>query len=161
MRRNGRSLAEIARSEIGPVAGGTAMLAILFIVVIALAGLGIDPDRVIEVYNKADRLPQPDVEPYRESSRRNAVLVSALTGRGIDRLAERIRDRELAEGEVLHLVIPHDQSRLAAQLHDVAAVYEQRATDEGTLFTAWIPPSAIHQFAPYITIGTGNAARAS
>jgi carbon starvation protein len=41
MRRNGRSLAEIARAEIGPVAGTTAMIAILFIVVIALAGLGI------------------------------------------------------------------------------------------------------------------------
>ncbi len=41
IRRNGRSLAEIARSEIGPVAGFTAMIAILFIVVIALAGLGI------------------------------------------------------------------------------------------------------------------------
>jgi carbon starvation protein len=41
MRRNGRSLAEIARAEIGPVAGTTAMIAILFIVIIALAGLGI------------------------------------------------------------------------------------------------------------------------
>ncbi len=41
VRRNGKSLAEIARSEIGPVAGTTAMLAILFIVVIALAGLGL------------------------------------------------------------------------------------------------------------------------
>ncbi|MEO8215707.1 MAG: carbon starvation protein A [Acidobacteriota bacterium] len=41
VRRNGRSLAEIARSEIGPVAGFTSMIAILFIVVIALAGLGI------------------------------------------------------------------------------------------------------------------------
>jgi carbon starvation protein len=41
MRRNGRSLAEIARSEISPLAGRTAMLAILFIIVIALAGLGI------------------------------------------------------------------------------------------------------------------------
>jgi len=41
VRRNGRSLAEIARSEIGPVAGATAIIAILFIIVIALAGLGI------------------------------------------------------------------------------------------------------------------------
>src|SRR5215470_5030981 len=40
-RRGGRSLAEIARTEIGPVAGTTAAIAILFIVVIALAGLGI------------------------------------------------------------------------------------------------------------------------
>ena len=36
-----RSLAEIARAEIGPVAGITAAIAILFIIVIALAGLGL------------------------------------------------------------------------------------------------------------------------
>src|SRR5947208_6862626 len=41
VRRNGKSLAEIARTEISPVAGLTAMVAILFIIVIALAGLGI------------------------------------------------------------------------------------------------------------------------
>ena len=41
IRRNGKSLAEIARTEIGRTAGLTAMIAILFIIVIALAGLGI------------------------------------------------------------------------------------------------------------------------
>jgi carbon starvation protein len=40
-RRGGRSLAEMARSEIGPVAGTTAAIAIIFIVIIALAGLGL------------------------------------------------------------------------------------------------------------------------
>jgi len=40
-RRGGRSLAEIARSEIGPIAGAMAAIAILFIIVIALAGLGL------------------------------------------------------------------------------------------------------------------------
>src|SRR5258707_4474248 len=40
-RRGGASLADIARTEIGPVAGTTAAIAILFIIVIALAGLGI------------------------------------------------------------------------------------------------------------------------
>src|SRR5436190_1259839 len=38
---NGRSLAEIARQEIGSVAGGTAAAAILFIILLALAGLGL------------------------------------------------------------------------------------------------------------------------
>jgi carbon starvation protein len=41
LRRNGRSLAEIAREEIGPVAGVVCAIAILFIVVNALAGLGL------------------------------------------------------------------------------------------------------------------------
>ena len=40
-RRGGRSLSEIARSEIGPVAGATSAIAILFIIVIALAGLAL------------------------------------------------------------------------------------------------------------------------
>jgi carbon starvation protein len=40
-RRGGRSLAEIARMEIGPVAGFTAAVAILFIVIVALAGVGV------------------------------------------------------------------------------------------------------------------------
>jgi carbon starvation protein CstA len=40
-RRGGRSLADIARSDVGPVAGVTAAIAVLLIIVIAMAGLGI------------------------------------------------------------------------------------------------------------------------
>ena len=40
LRRGGRSLAQIAFSDIGKVAGTAAMIAILFIIIIALAGLG-------------------------------------------------------------------------------------------------------------------------
>src|SRR4051795_7365757 len=41
VRRGGQSLAGIARAEIGPVAGAATTLAILYIIIIALAGLGI------------------------------------------------------------------------------------------------------------------------
>ncbi|MEK6337425.1 MAG: carbon starvation CstA family protein [Acidobacteriota bacterium] len=41
IRRKGKSLAEIARTEISPLSGFVAGIAILFIVVIALAGLGL------------------------------------------------------------------------------------------------------------------------
>jgi carbon starvation protein len=40
IRRNGKSLAQIAAHDIGPVAGTTATISILFIIIIALAGLG-------------------------------------------------------------------------------------------------------------------------
>src|SRR3954468_5972510 len=39
-RRGGRSLAELARDELGPTLGTVTAIAILFIIVIALAGLG-------------------------------------------------------------------------------------------------------------------------
>jgi len=41
MRRGGRSLAQIARDEIGPVTGLAAGIAVLFIIIVALAGLGL------------------------------------------------------------------------------------------------------------------------
>ena len=41
VRRNGSSLAQIAKDEIGPVGGLAASLAIIFIIIVALAGLGV------------------------------------------------------------------------------------------------------------------------
>ncbi|HYA89666.1 MAG TPA: carbon starvation protein A [archaeon] len=41
MRHAGRSLAEVARTEISPFAGFVAMIAVLFILIVTLAGLGI------------------------------------------------------------------------------------------------------------------------
>jgi carbon starvation protein len=41
VRRNGRSLGQIAKDEIGPVGGVAASFAIIFIIIVALAGLGL------------------------------------------------------------------------------------------------------------------------
>ncbi len=41
VRRKGKSLAEIARHEVSPLAGGVASIAILIIIIVALAGLGL------------------------------------------------------------------------------------------------------------------------
>ena len=41
VRRNGRSLAQIARDEIGPVGGLATAIAVIFIILVALAGLGL------------------------------------------------------------------------------------------------------------------------
>jgi carbon starvation protein len=41
VRHRGRSLADVARTEIGPFAGLVAMIAVLFILIVTLAGLGI------------------------------------------------------------------------------------------------------------------------
>src|SRR6478672_10418292 len=41
LRHKGKSLAQMARAEIGPVSGAASIAAILFIIVVALAGLGI------------------------------------------------------------------------------------------------------------------------
>ena len=65
LRRKGRSLAEIARHEISPLAGAAGSLAIFFIVVMALAGLGladfcqdienIDLDKLVEQFTTLEQ----------------------------------------------------------------------------------------------------------
>jgi GTPase len=106
-----------------------------------LGELGIDPERVIEVYNKLDR-----IEEHFAMRRRSSVVVSALTGHGIDALIDLIRDRERQGGQLLQLEIPHAESRLLAKLHEVAEVQEQATNDGGVVVTAWVPKDVLHLF---------------
>ena len=109
-----------------------------------LRDLGVDMSRVVEVYNKADRVDDA-FHPHRKDS----VSVSALTGRGIEKLIDELRRRELEGGEMSQLAIPHGESRVAARLHEVAEVYEQTENGESTLYTAWVPRDAMREFAGY------------
>lgn len=111
-----------------------------------LADLGVDKERVLEVYNKCDRTGDSEMR------RANAVAVSALTGMNIDRLVEMIRIRERAGGEWLHLAIPHEESRLIAQLHEIAEVQEQSSDDAAVHLTAWVPRDAMHRFERFVTM---------
>jgi GTP-binding protein HflX len=121
-----------------------------------LADLGVEPERVVEVYNKSDVVGD---EPRLRRS--NAVAISALKGTGVEDLLELIRERELEGGEVLTIEIPHQESRLAARLHEVAQVYEQAQTDSGTRFTAWVPKDSLHLFEPYAAATLLKPARVS
>jgi GTPase len=106
-----------------------------------LTDLGVDMDRVSEVYNKSDRL-----DEHFDLRRRNTLVVSALTGRNIDRLVDFIREREREGGELLTLEIPHSESRLVASLHEIAEVTDQTTNDEGVVVSAWVPHDSIHMF---------------
>jgi GTP-binding protein HflX len=112
-----------------------------------LADLGVDSERVIEVYNKLDR-----IDEHFAMRRRNSVVVSALTGEGIPALIDVVRDREREGGELLHLEIPHTESRLLARLHEVAEVQEQTTSDTGVTVTAWVPSDAVHLFRDFVRV---------
>jgi GTP-binding protein HflX len=121
-----------------------------------LRDLGVEADRVVEVYNKSDVLgEQPRLR------RKDAVAISALTGAGVEDLVETMRERELESGEVLTLDIPHEESRLAARLHEVAQIYEQQTTESGTRFTAWVPKDSVHLFEAFAAAGLLKPARVS
>ncbi len=143
-----------------------------------LRDLGVDPGKVVEVLNKSDaydgsrglalsgsRGAPPNVRPAKHPEtprpRDCATLVSALTGDGVPRLLDRIREIELKNGDIIRLEIPHNESRMVAKLHELAEVYEQRVTDEATVITAWVPRDALHLFEAYSAANALRQARVS
>ncbi|MBU2582065.1 MAG: GTPase HflX [Alphaproteobacteria bacterium] len=103
-----------------------------------LDGLDIDiktPEHaMLEVWNKIDRLSPVTHQEALSASRfdeRHPVCVSALTGEGIDELLAAIDERLGVDDTYLSLVLPPDEGRLLAWLHENAEVIERSADDDG------------------------------
>ena len=103
-----------------------------------LHDLGIDTlpaDRhILEVWNKVDLLsPERLAELQHDVARdeRKPVLVSAVTGEGIDALLAAIDDRLGQADEILNLVIPGHLGALIAWLYENTDVMERAADDAG------------------------------
>ena len=90
--------------------------------------------------NKADVL---DDERRRELSFRHpeALLVSAVTGEGLERAgrADRRRVRAHAAADV-ELLVPFSEGGTLSELHALAGDMERTDTPEGVLVTASCPP---------------------
>ena len=103
-----------------------------------LFDLGVDARladaRVLEVWNKVDRLDEhsrPVMEQEAKLRDPPPVLVSAVTGDGIDALLGEI-DRRLADkDEELQLAVPATAGKLLNWLHENTSVMSQESQDDG------------------------------
>ena len=106
-----------------------------------LRALGIDPDdehRLIEVWNKVDRLDEAgrtrlDNLAERKPSSERPVLVSAITGEGADRLISAIERRLAQRRVVLDLVLDPADGAGVSWLHRHTEVMEKSLSDDGKL----------------------------
>ncbi|HET6551649.1 MAG TPA: GTPase HflX [Solirubrobacter sp.] len=110
-----------------------------------------DSPRVL-VLNKADKI---DEERRRELSFRHpeAVLVSAISGEGLDDLRERIItefERTLTDVELL---VPFAEGGLLSELHDIAGEMEREDTPDGVRVTARLPTVLADRFDRYSVNG--------
>ncbi|MCM2315463.1 MAG: GTPase HflX [Thermoanaerobaculia bacterium] len=116
-----------------------------------LGDLGVEPARVIEVYNKSD-LPLGVEDGDLPLS---AIRVSALTGEGLERLIEAICERQFAGGRLVRLDIPSSEGKLLARLHEVARIHRQTPHDGGVDLIAWIPEEQAHVFKAFEVVEAG------
>ncbi|MGJ4851944.1 GTPase HflX [Bacillota bacterium Meth-B3] len=91
-----------------------------------LSELGAAGKPTIEALNKADRIDAGgDIEP------KGAIVVSGLTGQGLDRLRAEIADRIAKLRHRVEWVIPYDKGAALSLLHDKGQVLEQEYLEEG------------------------------
>jgi GTP-binding protein HflX len=122
------------------------MLEMLRAVEDVLEEIGTGEQPRVLVLNKADAL---DEDRRREVGYRHpdAVLVSALTGEGLDELGERIQhefERTLAD---IELLVPYSEGARLAELHNVAGdQLEREDTAEGVRVRARLPRTIAERY---------------
>jgi GTP-binding protein HflX len=102
------------------------------------------------VVNKVDRL---DALGRRRIANRfpDAVLVSALTGEGLDELRARIAERFAERFESVTLLIPYEEGGRLAELYALGAPIEERVDrSEGVLVRARLPRRELRRYARYL-----------
>lgn len=95
----------------------------------------------VAVLNKADLLEEQERAALREREP-EAILVSALTGEGLDRLGEELARAARARLTPVELTIPYDRAGLIASVYSQGREVEQEATEGGTVVRALMPPAA-------------------
>jgi len=104
------------------------------------------------VLNKADAI---DAERRRELNfrHRDAVLVSALDGEGLDELAGRVQAEFRRSLRPVELLFGYDEGAPLAELHDLADGLEREDTPDGVRVRARLPETVARRFERYAVNG--------
>jgi GTP-binding protein HflX len=110
------------------------------------------------VLNKADLLDDDDRVGV-AVGRRGALLVSALTGEGLDALREQIDQTFIRALEPVELLIPYADGARLAELHALAGELHREDTPDGVLVSALLPHASAERYARFRTVEASNGQR--
>ena len=115
-----------------------------------LKEIGAGDRPVLTILNKADLLTDPFDRAEALAQHPGSILISTLTGEGLDKLAARLDELAAEHDKEMTLLIPHDRYDLVARIHQNATVIESKTLDAGTRLVAIIPErlrSSVEPFA--------------
>lgn len=116
-----------------------------------LRDIGAGDRPVLTVLNKCDLMSDPFERAEAAARHPGCILVSTVTGEGLDKLTARLEELASARDEELILLIPHDRYDLVARLHDTATVLESKSQDQGTRIVAIVPDRLRSAVEPFIS----------
>jgi GTP-binding protein HflX len=100
------------------------------------------------VLNKVDLLDQAERDELR-LSHPDAVLVSGVTGEGLQELGERIEQELLHTLSPIELLVPYAHGGSLAELHELAGDVSRQDTPEGVRVRALVPARVAERFARF------------
>ncbi len=101
------------------------------------------------VINKADRA--PDDAKVLAHSHEGAVLISALTGQGVDELLRVVADRLRGSDRVVELVVPWSRGDVLAAVHREGEVVAQRDGEESATLQVVLDDVGRARFAEFVS----------
>ena len=113
-----------------------------------LGEIGVASKPQLVVYNKADLLSKDDRDALLARNR-NAVLVSAATGEGLDELRDRVAAEAARGSRTLTLLVPYEHGEIVGMAHEQAQLISEEHTPEGTRLVVRVPAELASRFAPY------------
>jgi GTP-binding protein HflX len=151
-------LADLVLHVVDASAAEEEMLAMLRAVEDVLEEIGAGDRPRVLVLNKADLL---DDDRRAELGYRHpdGVLVSAITGEGLEALAQRVEDEFQRTLRPVELLLPYDEGGRLAELHDLAGEIERTDTADGVHVRARVPAAVAERYERF-SVG-GNGAQAS
>jgi GTP-binding protein HflX len=113
--------------------------------------LGAQDMPVITALNKIDRLPEGVTDPDVEDALPDGVPISALTGRGLDDLLERIELQLITLMAPVEVLIPYDSGEMVDLFHRHGLIAREAHQPDGTLISGRLPRSLVGRFQSYST----------
>jgi GTPase len=114
----------------------------------ALQEIGADGVPQLLVLSKADQLDADQREELRYLSP-GGVLVSAMTGEGLEALIGRIEDEFAQSLRHVELLIPYGEGSRLAELHQIAGDLVREETPEGVKVLVRLPATVAARYQPY------------
>jgi GTP-binding protein HflX len=116
-----------------------------------LIEIGIDDKPMINALNKIDRFAHPEQLTALLDEYPNSVPVSALKGRGITALLDRVEEELEASMVALQVTIPYARGDLVDLFHKRGLIQQETHNAQGTLIEGKLPVELVAQFDSFST----------
>ncbi|HWD63639.1 MAG TPA: GTPase HflX [Solirubrobacteraceae bacterium] len=117
-----------------------------------LTEIGADEAPRVLVLSKAD-LVDPDRREQLINRHPGGVLVSPVSGEGLEVLRVRIEDEFSRTLSQVEMLIPYDEGGRLAELHDLAGDLVREDTPAGVRVQVRLPPAVAARYAPFVLSG--------